>query len=292
MATATATATATDHDQDQELQAEERSCPWHRVTQEALATDFHSHDFDPRFVSPDGLSVGLAWTLATQWADRLRGVVRLGSDRTNEQFCVAPNYEWIDVRVGCCAGSASQGSHAGGPNDAAERPDVASAIRAAVLVWRALSCCRGFSAQEHPVFWRCVFDTVTVRSPDAAAAAANGASTCCRDLRDSTAGVVSDVYRFFDGVSFPRLRLIACQDRAVGMRLEHDLRVLCGRDAPDAGVKAAMESALQTLARFACQGRLSTQATVDVSFGDGSGQCSNADMNALVEMLESARGVG
>ncbi|KAJ0397904.1 hypothetical protein P43SY_002412 [Pythium insidiosum] len=189
------------------------------------------------------------------------------------------------------AGSASQGSHAGGPSDAAERPDVASAIRAAVLVWRALSCCRGFSAQEHPVFWRCVFDTMTVRSPDAATAAANGASTCCRDLRDSTARVVSDVYRFFDGVSFPRLRLIACQDRAVGTRLEHDLRVLCGRDAPDAGVKAAMKSALQTLARFACQGRLSTQATMDVSFGDGSGQCSNADMNALVEMLESARGV-
>ncbi|KAJ0390321.1 hypothetical protein ATCC90586_011138 [Pythium insidiosum] len=132
---------------------------------------------------------------------------------------------------------------------------------------------------------------MTVRSPDVATAP-NGASTCCRrDLRDSTARVVSDVYRFFDGVSFPRLRLIACQDRAVGMRLEHDLRVLCGRVAPDAGVKAAMESALQTLARFACQNRLSTQATMDVSFGDGSGQCSNADMNALVEMLESARGV-
>ncbi|GLE11115.1 hypothetical protein PINS_up023423 [Pythium insidiosum] len=49
------------------------------------------------------------------------------------QFSVAPNYEWIDVRVGCTADSG-----------------VSDAARAALLVWRALAACRGFSAREHP----------------------------------------------------------------------------------------------------------------------------------------------
>ncbi|KAJ0403791.1 hypothetical protein ATCC90586_003783 [Pythium insidiosum] len=79
----------------------ETSSPWERVLQETHAPEFHVDALDRGFVSRDGLSAELAWSLATRWSGLLRGVVHITTDYHAPEFAVVPSYDWVYIRAGC-----------------------------------------------------------------------------------------------------------------------------------------------------------------------------------------------
>ncbi|KAJ0397907.1 hypothetical protein P43SY_002415 [Pythium insidiosum] len=242
----------------------ETSSPWERVLQETHAPEFHVDALDRGFVSRDGLSAELAWSLATRWSGLLRGVVHIKTDYHAPEFAVVPSYDWICIHYHApefaVVPSYDWICIRAGCGSFRDRDAVWSAIRSALLVWRALACCHGFSAREHPVFWKRVFETMVVplRGPEA------DALGCCSNVYAQI--YVSDAHRFFDGVPFPRAQLVSCWN-ASDATLTGDLSVLCGRSVGSAEVQAQLQTALQVLAPFVREERIRDAGTIETSMG-------------------------
>lgn len=119
--------------------------------------------------------------MATAWAAPLQGHVALRGDDGHTLMEAMPNYEWVELRLGCCP--------------------IEAEARAVSLVWRALAACRGFGIDERPEFWKRVFDLLARRP-----------ATTNNECRGSKSHVwvnssLSNELRFFEGVAVPRFKV-------------------------------------------------------------------------------------
>lgn len=142
-----------------------------------------------------------AWAIALTWREQLHNHVRLETSRGDSSHAIIKSYAWVRFHI------SSEDRHQ------------VSAARAAAVAWFTLSCCRGYSGQENPVFWKRVFSELWQTLIDT-----NGGKTV--DHLDVQS--ITDADGFFDqdGCGFPRFRLAIRQlhDQSV----EASVRLFCG----------------------------------------------------------------